>query len=914
MRDLAIAYGNNRQAKKWVNKKTKYADLKERLKVTIRTTESAEEYAKMSKSARDAAKDHGGFVGGVLAGGRRKVDTVESRSMIALDGDRIDTDFLDNYETNAPYTSFLYTTHSHTPDNPRVRLIFPLTRDITAEEFVAVSRYLAQMLGIDYFDECSYQPNQLMYWPSSPQNGVFVFREVEKAWLNPDDILSAHPEWTDPTRLPTSSRESKANQITQQKVQDPLTKEGTVGLFNRVFFPVTRALDTFLSDIYEATDNENRYHLIAASSMAGVEIKDDKFVYSHHAKDPAYLKLCNAFDIVRIHKFGDLDEKASFKEMCEFAMQQDEVKLQAANERLAEAEADFTVTDDDWKKRLKYQPKTSMLENSVYNLNLILANDPDFANFAFNEMANRIQVTGPLPWERPEGNQFWRDADTAQLKSIIDIRYLPFSSRNHDVAFTKIADDRHFHPIRDYLNSLPQWDGIERVEDIFIKYLQADDTEYVRTVTRKTFAAAVARIYVPGTKFDCVPVLDGDQGIGKSTIVAVFFEKENINTLDAKGEVLMTIMAALAQQESESLSANVRLGIQFRNQQGKVQINHNWFLGYTKDENGKLIIVPEEAAVVQRIYAEYLDGRSFLQIKRGLEADGVLNGAGHQKWHESNIKQILTNEKYIGDALLQKTYTVNTLEKKRVNNNGIAPKYYVEGSHEAIIDKDVFLRVQAEIARRANILTDGKKRIYSSRYALSSIVFCGHCGDIYRRIKWNNRGCKSTVWRCVSRVLKKSSGIDCPARTIHEEVLQAAVVTAVNDAWSRKDAILPELRENIRSVLQEDTDVKLDEIDAEIKKKQTELLDAGKDQNKIDEIGDAIMTLREKRQTILTEAAMRKDVQDRIEDLASFLEGQIEAVTEYSDALVRRLIEKITVCDEKLIVEFKSGLEVEVDA
>lgn len=166
----------------------------------------------------------------------------------------------------------------------------------------------------------------------------------------------------------------------------------------------------------------------------------------------------------------------------------------------------------------------------------------------------------------------------------------------------------------------------------------------------------------------------------------------------------------------------------------------------------------------------------------------------------------------------------------------------------------------------------------------------------------------------MSRVLKKNSGIDCPARTIHEEVLQTAVVTAVNDAWSRKDAILPELRENIRSVLQEDTDAKLAEIDAEVKQKQTELLDAGKDQNRIDEIGDAIMTLCEKRQTILTEAAMRKDVQDRIEDLASFLDEQVEAVTEYSEALVRRLIEKITVCDEKLIVEFKSGLEVEVDA
>lgn len=222
--------------------------------------------------------------------------------------------------------------------------------------------------------------------------------------------------------------------------------------------------------------------------------------------------------------------------------------------------------------------------------------------------------------------------------------------------------------------------------------------------------------------------------------------------------------------------------------------------------------------------------------------------------------------------------------------------------------------MQAEIARRANILTDGKKRIYSSRYALSSIVFCGHCGDIFRRIKWNNRGCKSTAWRCVSRVLKKSSGIDCPARTIKEEVLQAAVVTAVNDAWSRKESILPELRENIRSVLEEDTDQKIAEVDAAVKQKQAELLDAGRDQEKIDEIGDAIMQLREERQQILTQAAMRKDVKDRIEDLATFLDEQTQAVTEYSDALVRRLIERITVYDEMLVVEFKSGLEIEVDA
>ena len=167
MRELNIAYGNNRQAKRWVNKTIRFDNLKERLKVTIRTTESAEEYAKMSRAQRDAAKDHGGFVAGVLKGGRRKVDTVESRSMVALDGDRIDAAFLDSYESLCPYASALYTTHSSTEENPRVRLVFPLTRDVTPEEFVAVSRYLAQMLGIDYFDECSYQPNQLMYWPST---------------------------------------------------------------------------------------------------------------------------------------------------------------------------------------------------------------------------------------------------------------------------------------------------------------------------------------------------------------------------------------------------------------------------------------------------------------------------------------------------------------------------------------------------------------------------------------------------------------------------------------------------------------------------------------------------------------------------------------------------------------------------
>ena len=467
-----------------------------------------------------------------------------------------------------------------------------------------------------------------------------------------------------------------------------------------------------------------------------------------------------------------------------------------------------------------------------------------------------------------------------------------------------------------YIQSNPEWELVEVYADDGIS---ATNTAKREAFNRMIQDARDGKIDMILTKsisrfsrntVDCLKYTRELKGLN----IAVFFEKENINTLDAKGEVLMTIMAALAQQESESLSANVRLGIQFRNQQGKVQVNHNRFLGYTKDEDGKLVIVPEEAAIVRRIYAEYMDGRSFLQIKRGLESDGILNGAGNARWHESNIKQILTNEKYIGDALLQKTYTVNTLEKKRVANNGIAPKYYVEGSHEAIIDKDVFLRVQAEIARRANILTEGKKRVYSARYALSSLVVCGHCGDIYRRIKWNNRGCKSTVWRCVSRVEKKRSGIDCPARTIHEEDLQAAVVTAVNDAWARKDTVLPALKANVQAVVDGDTDERLAAVDKALRDRQAELLEAGKDQAKIDDIGEAIVSLREERQDILTEAAMHTELVERLEDLAAFTDEQMEAITEYSEAMVRLLIAKITVYDEKLTVEFKSGLEIDVEA
>lgn len=513
-----------------------------------------------------------------------------------------------------------------------------------------------------------------------------------------------------------------------------------------------------------------------------------------------------------------------------------------------------------------------------------------------------------IPARRRVGSQ----RTAAQVQKIRVAAYCRVSTDSEEQETSYEAQVSHY---TEYIKSKPEWQMVEVYAD--------DGISGTNTAKRDEFNRMIAdceagKIDLILTKsisrfsrntLDCLKYTRKLKALN----IAVFFEKENINTMDSKGEVLLTIMASLAQQESESLSANVRMGIQYRNQQGKVQINHNWFLGYTKDAEGNLVIDPEQAKIVRRIYREYLEGASFLQIKRSLEADGVPNGEGHLKWHESNIHQILTNEKYIGDALLQKTYTVSILDKKRAANNGEMPKYYVEGSHEAIIDRDVFMKVKAEIARRANLNPDGKRRVYSSKYALSGMVFCGHCGDIYRRVKWNNRGCKSTVWRCVSRVLKGKMDFDCPARTVKEEVLQGAIVTAVNDAYAGRNAVISLLKTNIQETVFDDLEAKIAAIDEQLAELQQQMIDNSGDNVLVEELGLQMDDLRGDRQDILAEAAERTDLQARMNDMIAFLEEMPAAVTEYSESLARRLVDRITIFDEKIVVELKSGLQMEVE-
>ena len=397
----------------------------------------------------------------------------------------------------------------------------------------------------------------------------------------------------------------------------------------------------------------------------------------------------------------------------------------------------------------------------------------------------------------------------------------------------------------------------------------------------------------------------------KDRNIPVFFEKENINTLDAKGEVLLTIMASLAQQESMSLSQNVKLGLQFRYQRGEVQVNHSRFLGYTKDENGRLVIDPEQAEVVRRIYREYLDGYSGDKIAAGLERDGILTGAGNPHWHTSTIAKILRNEKYMGDALLQKTYTVDYLSKKRIKNNGIMPQYYVENDHEAIIPKEIFMRVQDELVRRrlVKVSPNGRKHGFSSNHVFSQMIVCGECGELFRRVHWNNHGCRSIVWRCLSRL--QSTGVVCHARTVNEEVLKKVVMQAFNELLRNKSAYQKRLRDNLAVVLCGYSDDEALEIDKRLAELQQELINHASRKEDYNDIADEIFRLREMKQKNFTDTAVRDEQVKRINELNDFISQQDTELTEFDESLARRWLKEITIWSDRITVELKSWMSIE---
>ena len=521
---MKIAVGNSRMDKKWKNKDISWDELCTRCATTIRTTETVEEYRKMKKGQQDAVKDVGGFVGGHLREGRRKNGMVACRSLLTLDMDYGTPDIWDELILLHDFKCCVYSTHKHTPEYPRLRLLLPLSREVSEDEYPAVARMVAKEIGIDLFDDTTYEPARLMYWPSTSANGEFFYQTKDGNEINPDVYLSKYSDWHDTSMWPVSSRQSEAVRRSISEQADPLTKPGVVGAFCRAY-TVEEAIDTFLSDVYAPSAMNGRYDYIPADSSAGVVTYDGKFAYSHHATDPASGRLLNAFDLVRLHRFRDLDDKCaldtapgklpSFKAMSDFALKDEKVKEVFAEERKAQAKEEFS--DENWQKALELD-KSGKVKNTLQNLTVILMNDPLLKPLVFNQLLDGMEIKGDVPWRHP--SKFWRDADDAQLISYVDSHYGTFSARNYDIAVAKVTDDRSYHPIREFIDNLPEWDGIKRVDTLLVDYLGANDNEYVRAVTRKTLCAAIKRVLCPGCKFDSMLVLNGPQGVGKSTLIA----------------------------------------------------------------------------------------------------------------------------------------------------------------------------------------------------------------------------------------------------------------------------------------------------------------------------------------------------------------------------------------------------------
>lgn len=528
--ELAVSTGRSRFELSWKNKTVQWSVLLGRLAKSQATGETHAEYMMLTKEQQDRIKDIGGFVGGHLREGHRRTGYVALRQVITLDLDYAPEDFWDRLMNNLEIEGALavYSTHKHSPKSPRYRLIMPLDRTVTAEEYEAIARKIAEKVGMDWFDPTTFQPTRLMYWPSHSADVEPFFKYYDAPFTRADEILQAYPDWSDVSYWPTCRGEVEKRRG-GKKQQDPLEKDGIVGAFCRTY-TITQVIETFLSDVYEPAGKEDRYTYKAGSTAAGVVVYDDTFAYSNHSTDPASNQTCNAFDLVRIHLFGARDEGAedktgtqrpSYKAMAEFAASDPGVKHTLATERKQKAVLDFgdggTDTDTAWEARLQYGENGALRPN-ITNAVLILGNDEALKGIRFNELSNAIEAEG-LPWDRP--GKYWRDTDVSQLYSYIaDTRGVQFPENKFAKALDVVADNRRFNPLKEYIDALPVWDNVPRLDTLLIDYLGAADTAYTRAVTRKTLVGAVQRVLKPGCKHDTVLVLDGKPGIGKSTLLS----------------------------------------------------------------------------------------------------------------------------------------------------------------------------------------------------------------------------------------------------------------------------------------------------------------------------------------------------------------------------------------------------------
>lgn len=578
---IDISVAGSRKATVWQPNRLLWSNFVEKLRTAVRGTETLEEYLRLPKSKQDDLKDVGGFVGGTLAGNRRKAQNVTGRDLVTLDLDNIHAGGTEDVlkRLNGLGCSFVtYSTRKHEPGRPRLRAIMPLSRTVTADEYEPIARKMASLVGMTFADPTTFEASRLMYWPSVSSDSMYVYEYADKPFLDADGVLGMYNDWTDVEEWPRHQTENNKHVRMAAKQGDPTQKKGVVGAFCRTY-NVHDVIEKFLPGVYQALDDgSGRYTFIEGSTVGGAVIYDNgNFLFSHHATDPCSGKLVNAFDLVRLHKFSDLDDDAkdgtpinrlpSFVAMSKFALEEagiakiiNEERYERVVEQLHE---DFgtpvpspsnmpistdgsnnSVTDSNntnmqtnteenkdlnsWVSTLKVSATTAQPLRTIENILIMLEGDPGLKNrIKLDEFSNALMGEAPLPWSprnEEKGLFEWTENDDSGLSVYMEKVLLFQSKEKMKHALNQIGAKNRFNPVKTYLENL-KWDGVKRLDNLFIDYLGADGSntitgEYVRAVTRKSFVAAVERIFRPGAKHDTMVVLTGAQGIGKSTLLA----------------------------------------------------------------------------------------------------------------------------------------------------------------------------------------------------------------------------------------------------------------------------------------------------------------------------------------------------------------------------------------------------------
>ena len=560
---IEIAVASSRYSKQWQNRKMSWEEFAESLRTPQRGRETLQEYLKLTKAQQDELKDVGGFVGGTLSGPRRLAQSAQKRDLITLDLDNLaagDTERITGIVRGWGRKAVIYSTRKHTPGRPRLRLIMPLRESCRPEEYEPIARKTAEKVGMDVMDPTTFEVTRLMYYPSCCSDSEYVYEHLTGEWVDGDAVLAEYSDWRDITSWPVHPLENANLTRSLTKAEDPTEKKGVIGAFCREY-TVPEAMEKFLPGVYTPTADPERYTYSLGSTAAGAILyQDDKFLYSHHATDPCCNTLVNAFDMVRMHKFGDLDdsedyrtkvtEQPSYKAMQELALSDKATVTRMHQEQRADlanifpeaqdrADAQPETTGDepgadlDWMSQLT-SGKNGALQKTINNAALIIENDERLkGKIGYDVFSSRTCATGPLEWDPPEMKRLWEqnlkdgprgkakrpwtDTDDANILNLLE--GYGMSGEQKCLRALQIVAGRHqFNDVLDYLRSL-KWDGTRRIDTLLHDYLGAENTPYVRAVTRKVLVAAVSRAWVGGNKFDVMLILYGPQGIGKSTLL-----------------------------------------------------------------------------------------------------------------------------------------------------------------------------------------------------------------------------------------------------------------------------------------------------------------------------------------------------------------------------------------------------------